>query len=99
MIIQYTLTMPQVGSWNGKWSGEGSLHAKCRLYSKTEGEKIIADKASWRFRWPDGWGALVVAKAVDAKEAAKVRRESAGFYGYDWMIDSIEKHGKIIDTD
>jgi hypothetical protein len=38
---------------------------------------------------------VAVAK-VDAAEARRLRRASAGFCGYDWMIASIEKHGRIL---
>lgn len=27
MLIQFTLSMPNVGSWNGKWSGRENLYA------------------------------------------------------------------------
>ncbi len=98
MIIQYTLTMPQVGSWDGKWSGADRLWAKCRSYTKDDVSKILSDgnTKNWRYHWSDGWGALVEAKLIDSKEAAKIRKKSSGFCNYEWMIDSIEKHGKII---
>ena len=98
MIIQFTLTMPQVGSWDGKWSGADRLYARCRYYKKADCDKIMdgKDTRSWFYRWSDGWGAQVTAQIVAAEEAAKIRKKSTGFCNYEWMIDSIEKHGKII---
>ncbi len=97
MIIQYTLTMPHKGSWDGKWTGEGELYARCRHYDKTIADKILGGKesGSWRYRWTDGWVACIEASIVDTKKAAFIRKHSRGFYGYDWMIDSIEQNGKI----
>ena len=43
----------------------------------------------------DGWGANVNVKIVDSKEAAKVRKKTKGFCGYDWMIDSIIERQEI----
>jgi len=90
--------MPGKGSWDGKWTGEGELYARCRHYTKVETDKIMEGKPSesWHYRWDDGWAAQVSALVIDAKKAAFIRKHSLGFWGYDWMIDSIEKHGKII---
>jgi len=98
MIIQYTLSMPNKGSWDGKWTGESDLYARCRPHSKTWVDKFMQGKKelNWLYRWTDGWTACVTAKIIEAKEATKVRKYSKGFCGYDWMIDSIEKEGKIV---
>jgi hypothetical protein len=93
MIISFTLSMPGVASWNGKWTGDGVLYAKMRHFgrkkeSKELAEKILA-KHYFTYRWPDGWCASVTAKEVSSAEAAKIRRKSQGFHGYDWMIDCI----------
>ena len=92
-MIVFFLNMPHVASWNDKWSGEGKLYAKIRKDSEVPKEYI---NQTFEYRWPDGWGASVSIEQVDAKEAAKIRKQSAGFRGYDWMIDSIIDHGKII---
>jgi hypothetical protein len=98
MMMQYTLTMPNVGSWDGKWSGQERLYARIRYYTPTKIKEILGDKPtlSWFYNFGDGWSAQVTAQIVAAKEAAKIRRTSVGFCNYEWMIDSIEKHGKII---
>jgi hypothetical protein len=97
-IIQFTLTMPNIGSWNGHWTGEDELFAKCRSYGKQDTEKIMQGKPqrSWYYNFGDGWGANVDAKIITAKEARTIRNKSHGFCGYDWMIDSIEQNDKII---
>ena len=40
--IQFTLSMPNVGSWNDKWSGSSNFYAVVRKFSesKTSKEKI-----------------------------------------------------------
>lgn len=92
-MIAFFLSMPHVASWNGQWSGEGKIYARLRRDDQVPKEYV---DQSFEYRWDDGWGASVEVRKVDSKEAAKIRRQSAGFYGYDWMIDSIIDHGKII---
>ena len=92
-MVVFILSMPHVASWNNKWSGEGKIYARLRKDNEVPVDYI---DQSFEYRWKDGWGASVEVKKVDAKEAAKIRKCSVGFYGYDWMIDSIIDHGKII---
>ncbi len=99
MILSFELSMPQNNSWNGKWSGEESLHAKVVNLGKTKkaealGQRII-DEGGYYYNFGDGWGASISVREVDAKEGGKIRRKTKGFCGYDWMIDSIRCHGKI----
>ena len=92
-MIVFELTMPHVGSWNGKWSGAD------KRYIRTMDERKVP-KECWDkdfyYRWDDGWCACVSVTKVDSKEAAKIRKKSAGFCGYDWIIRSIIKNGEII---
>lgn len=101
MILCFTLSMPNVGSQNGKWSGEDRLYAKIinlgRSKKATAKAKEILDIGYFRYDFGDGWSAGISVKEVDAKEAAQIRRKSMGFYGYDWMINSI-KYNKSIQT-
>lgn len=94
MLVKFKLTMPNAGSWNGKWSGEQMLFARVRTLNKEEAEKII-DK-SFIYNWPDGWTACVSVARVDYKEKQRIEKETKGFSGYDWMIESIIKNKKII---
>ena len=41
MLIAYFLSMPNVGSWNGQWSGSGRKYVKVRKYDKKTGTKIM----------------------------------------------------------
>ena len=98
MILCFELTMPNCGSWNGKWSGEKDLH----IITKTDrdiglNKKRIQELDGKRFyyRWDDGWTACVSCRIVDAKEAAKLRKRNRGFCGYDWMVKSIILNGEI----
>lgn len=58
--------------------------------------KQILDKGSFYYNFGDGWGMSISVREVDSKEAAKIRKKSVGFCGYDWAIDSILQHQKII---
>ena len=100
MILSFTLSMPNVGSWNGKWTGADRLHVRTRRYKgKAANENAKSMIGSYRYDFGDGWAARVTVKQVDGKESTKLKRKSEGFYGYDWMIKSIETHGKIIVED
>jgi len=93
MILSYVITMPSVGSWNGKWSGSNNFYARTRNYRGKEGtEKAtkILNGGPYYYRWDDGWGASIDVQKIDGKEKKRIDRKTKGFIGYDWMIDSIE---------
>ena len=92
-MIAFVLSMPNAGSWNGKWTGEGRLYARVKKLKKEEETRL--DGKSFRYCWDDGWTACICCEKVDAKEAAKIRKKSVGFMGYEWMIDSIIERGEI----
>ena len=92
-MIIFTLSMPNRGSWNGRWSGENRVYA--RIFHNNDVPKDIIGKDFYS-NWDDGCCARVSVTKVDSKEAAKIRKKSAGFCGYDWMIRSIIKNGEII---
>lgn len=98
MILCFTLSMPGCPSWNGRWSGEGRLYAKTWTVTGKTATKLarglLANK-SYYYRWEDGWAANVSVREVTSQEAAKIRKKSAGFCGYEWMIESIKTKGKI----
>lgn len=98
-IICFELSMPNNNVWNGRWSGDGRCYARIKNLGRTKkaeakAAKLIAD-SSYYYSFGDGWGASVSVRDVTAEEAAKIRRKSAGFCGYDWMIDSIISYGEI----
>jgi hypothetical protein len=98
MLISFELSMPNSNSWNGKWSGESKLYVKVKSFvSKKDvlrAESMI-NQGYYRYNFGDGWIAGISVKQVDSKEAARLRRKSSGFCGYDWMIDSIINKGLI----
>lgn len=90
MILCFELTMPNRGSWNGRWSGKNDIHIIIktdRQISKKRIEEL--DGRHFYYRWDDGWTACVSARIVDRGEAAKLRKMNRGFCGYDWMVRSI----------
>lgn len=99
MIIAYTLSMPNVGSWNGKYTGDGGTYIIIRRYSiarnKEVLERVLHEKSHY-YNFNDGWGALVCIATVDAKTARQLKKKSMGFRGYDWMIPEIETYGRIL---
>lgn len=92
-MIIFTLSMPSAGSWNDRWSGEGRIYARARKNCQVPKEVI---GKSYCYRWDDGWVACVQVEKMDYKEAQKIMKKSCGFFGYDWMIESIIKFKKII---
>jgi hypothetical protein len=104
MLLAFELTMPNVGSWNGKWTGADKKYIKVlnitQRYGTSKAARLksaeILKERNYYYNFGDGWGANVSVKTVNAKEAARFRNESAGFCGYEWMVDSILKYGKIL---
>ena len=94
MLVKFSLSMPNVGSWDRKWSGEGRTYAVVKNIHKNK--CTLKDGDYFRYNFGDGWSAGVQVSIIDSSEAAKIRRKSAGFCGYEWMVESIIKHGKII---
>jgi hypothetical protein len=99
MILSFELTMPNVGSWNGQWTGKSSKYFRHINVSKQEAEKILDGKQRnyWYYNFGDGWGASVSVVKVLSGEKNKRERISKGFAGYDWMIDEILKYGRILE--
>ena len=105
MLVSFELTMPNKGSWNGKWSGEDNKYyviksiSKRFMNSQPHFENLL-DKLTDNFyySWGDGWGANVHVQIIDASTAKKRRKLSKGFCGYEWMITSILHYG-IISTE
>lgn len=91
-MIVFELTMPNVGSWNGKWSGED------RRYIRLRDERVVPKELlgkDYYLNWPDGWCACVSVRKMPAREARKLEKMFFGFSGYDWMIESLIKDGYI----
>ena len=91
--VEFRLSMPSVGSWNGRWSGEGRNYVIVRTLPDEQAR--VLDKGSWFYRWDDGWGASVRARVMERGERV---RKSDGFSGYDWMVRNILDHGDPYDA-
>ena len=91
-MIVFKLTMPNRNTWNGKWTGDEMIFARVR--KDRDVPKDIIGK-SFFHHWDDGWTACVSVDKMDYREANKLMRKSAGFCGYDWMIESIIRYGEI----
>lgn len=89
----FVLSMPGRASWNGNWSGSGQAHVRVRTFNTRS--KAAPEERAYYYHWSDGWCACVTVREVDASEARRLRKATAGFSGYDWMVDSIIEHGEI----
>lgn len=93
--------MPGRNSWNGKWSGEGSVYAIIKPIPKGKPWREKADellaKRYFSHSWSDGWRASITVTECDGAQARKMRKRSKGFYGYDWMVANILDHGDCRD--
>ena len=92
--------MPNVRSWNGKWTGADKKYYVVQNISTTWLKKqehfkdLLKDgRDNWHHSWSDGWGANVTAEIIGSPEAKRRRKISSGFCGYDWMIDNIKYYG------
>ncbi len=91
MLLSFELSMPGCNSWNGKWSGANKHYVIVRSFSK-----IMPKIGYYHYSFGDGWRAGVMVREVTSTAAKTLRKQSDGFWGYDWMVDSIINHGKIL---
>ena len=91
-MVVFTLSFPNRGSWNNKWTGDGRIY--CRIRPNRSVPKESQNK-QFIYDFGDGWVALVTTQTMDSKDAHKLEKKSMGFSGYDWMIESIIKKGDI----
>jgi hypothetical protein len=96
----FILTMPRVNTWNGTWTGAGKLYAYSLTHVKY-GKTLFPElqEKSYGYDFGDGWYANVKVTFMTPSEARQVMKKSDGFCGYEWMVGSICKHGKIIVED
>ena len=95
----FILTMPNNNSWNGKWTGDGDLHSIVRGYWKRQSDllKNVDKEKNHYYNFGDGWGANVEIRKINSKEKSIYLKKTCGFSGYSWMLDEIEKYGRIRD--
>ena len=87
--VEFKLAMPGRNTWNGKWSGDDRNHTLLRTLDPMTA--VSLDGGYWSYAWSDGWCARITARIVLEEPTEK----SSGFCGYDWMVDSILRYGKI----
>lgn len=94
-MIIFELTMPNRGSWNGKWSGDNKVHVITKHNNKVSKE---LNNKEYCYTWDDGWTACIKVYKMNAntKEYRQLIKNNIGFCGYNWMVDSIIEHGKIL---
>lgn len=95
MIICFQLSMPSNNSWNGKWSGDGVFYARTRAVRDKERAKNIIKEGYFSYSFGDGWRACIDVREVSASQRRQIDKNTKGFCGYDWMIDSIIQYGDI----
>ena len=98
-MLVFELTMPNRGSWNSQWSQQNERHIIVRrendVHDKEKLQNILETGDYW-YHWSDGWSACVTVTKMDARSTNKLKKISAGFCGYDWMVDSIIQFGEIL---
>ena len=97
MLVSFELSMPNPPSWNGKWSGADRPHWLIKNVGTTQHARAKWEKLIGRHshRFSDGWVANVTVREVTSSAARKMRKDSAGFAGYEWMIESLDRYGRI----
>jgi len=86
--------MPSNNSWNGKWTGDSTFYARTRSLSKDKAAAVLKN-GHYSYNFGDGWRARIDVKSVTSAERKAIDKNTKGFCGYDWMINSIIKHGDI----
>jgi len=89
--VEFKLAMPGVASADGKWSGQDKNYTITKELTKDQVAKL-GDKKYWAYSFGDGWVAGIKARVLNKDTQQK---ESDGFCGYDWMVESILKTGMI----
>ncbi len=92
MLISFELSMPGNNAWNGRWSGEGTCYAIVKSFRKMPATFKLG---SYGYSFGDGWCANVTVREITKPAADKLRKQSKGFNGYDWMVDEITTLGRI----
>lgn len=85
--VIFELTMPNVGSWNGNWTG---ANKKYTVELKLPKDKLHLIGQSFYYNFGDGWGANVSCRLKGTEKPTNI------FCGYEWMVRSIIKNDKII---
>lgn len=92
--VEFRLSMPRVGSWDGGWSGSGRNYSIVKSLNKDRAGYLLKGRTerSWIYAFGDGWTVEVSARVVPKGER---QQKSDGFMGYEWMVRSILSDGEI----
>ena len=93
--IEFRLSMPNRGSWNGGWSGSEKNYTITKNITDKKAEFLGFNKEksqSWHYHFGDGWSACISGRIMDRDERKK---KSDGFCGYNWMVDEIIWYNEI----
>ena len=83
-VLLFEYGHSKINTWNGHWTGEGKVFAKEVFLTFTHD-------------FGDGWVAKITMTVGAKKDFEEIMKRSEGFLGYEWIIDSILKHGKIVE--
>ena len=68
-MLLFALSIPNIGSWNGQWTGSDKVYTRTRKPSiKIQND---LDGKDFFYRWNDGWTAKISCKKVSATNAKK----------------------------
>jgi hypothetical protein len=89
--VEFRLTMPGRGSWDGGWSGDVHNFLCTKVMSPTAAVRLMRGqkRRTWTHRWSDGWSAQITARVLEPRER---RAKTGGFSGYGWMVDNILRY-------
>lgn len=103
-VLLFEYGHSKINTWNGRWAGEDKIFAKEVFLSTSKRERLSelgfdlrrGAKKSFTHDFGDGWVAEITMTVGAKKDFKEVMKHSEGFMGYEWIIDSILKHGKIV---
>ena len=93
--VSFELTMPSNNSWNGKWTGAEKKHYLIKKLSQRLVDNLLSHGNYFTHNFGDGWMAGIKVEIIDGPEGRKRNKMSAGFCGYDWMVNSLIYTGEI----
>lgn len=103
-VLLFEYGHSKINTWNGRWAGEDNVFAKEVFLSTSKRERLKelgfdlrrGAKKTFTHDFGDGWVAKITMTVGAKKDFEEIMKHSEGFMGYEWIIDSILKHGKIV---
>ena len=91
--LAFRLTMLCHAPLRSSWQDKNFV--ACRQFMEQLRTRTIAVNGPYTYRFSDGYTAHISAFVINEAQRNRLLNESDGFGGYEWMIDSIIKHGEI----